>query len=286
MTIAVTGASGQLGRLVVNQLKTQVPASDIIALTRTPAKAADLGVAIREADYDKPATLDRALVGVDRLLLISSSEVGRRVTQHGNVIEAARKAGVKQIAYTSVLRADTSALGIAAEHRATEAALKASGIAFTLLRNDWYTENYTASIAGTVASGILLGSADDGKIASATRADFAEAAAAVLTSEGHANKTYELAGDEAYTLSELAAEISRQAGKTIVYKNLPVADYAAALAGFGLPADAARTIAEYDIAIAQGALFDDGHQLSTLIGHPTTPLSVAVSQALKQASLA
>jgi NAD(P)H dehydrogenase (quinone) len=282
MTIAVTGASGQLGRLVVNKLKAQVPASDIVALARTPAKVADLGVAVREADYDKPETLERALAGVDRLLLISSSEVGRRVTQHRNVIEAAQKAGVKQIAYTSVLRADTSSLGIAVEHRATEAALKASGIAFTLLRNDWYTENYTGSIAGTLASGALLGSADDGRIASATRADFAEAAAAVLTSEGHANKTYELAGDEAYTLSELAAEISRQAGKTIVYKNLPVADYAAALAGFGLPADVARTIAEYDIAIAQGALFDDGHQLSMLIGHPTTPLSVTVSQALKR----
>jgi NAD(P)H dehydrogenase (quinone) len=282
MTIAITGASGQLGHLVINKLKAQGHAGDIVALARTPAKAADLGVATREADYAKPETLDRALAGVDTLLFISSSEAGQRVTQHGNVIEAAQKAGVKRIVYTSVLHADTSPLGVADEHRATEAALKASGVAYTILRNSWYTENYTGSIPGAIASGVLLGSAGDGKISSATRADFAEAAAAVLTGEGHAGKIYELAGDDAFTLSELAAEVSRQTGKTISYKNLPVADYAAALAGFGLPADVARTIAEYDVAIAQGALFDDSHHLSMLIGHPTIPLSVAVSEALKQ----
>lgn len=284
MTIAVTGASGHLGPLVINNLKARVPASNIVALTRTPAKAADLGVAVREADFSKPDMLARALAQVDTLLLISASEVGQRVTQHRNVIEAAQKAGVKRIAYTSVLHADTSALSIADDHRATEAALKASGVAFTLLRNSWYTENYTGSIPGAIAGGVLIGSAGEGRISSATRADFAEAAAVVLTGEEHAGKIYELAGDEAFTLSELAAEVSRQTGKTISYKNLPVTDYAAALAGFGLPADVARTIAEYDIAIAQGALFDDSHQLSMLIGHPTIPLSAAVREALTQAS--
>ena len=283
MTIAITGASGQLGHLVINDLKAQGHADDIIALARTPAKAADLGVPIREADYSKPETLGRALAGVDTLLFISSSEAGQRVTQHRNVIEAAHKAGVKRIVYTSVLHADTSPLGLAEEHRATEAALKASGVAYTILRNSWYTENYTGSIPGAIASGVLLGSAGDGKISSAMRADFAEAAVAVLIGEGHAGKIYELAGDDAFTLSELAAEVSRQTGKTISYKNLPVADYAAALAGFGLPGDVARTIAEYDVAIAQGALFGDSHQLSMLIGHPTIPLSAAVGEALKQA---
>lgn len=284
MTIAVTGASGHLGHLVINKLKAQVPAGDIVALARTPAKAAGLGVVTREADYSKPEMLERALAGVDTLLLISSSEVGQRLSQHRNVIEAARKNGVKRIVYTSLLRADTSPLGLAGEHVATEDALKASGVAFTLLRNGWYTENYTGSIPGALAGGALIGSAGEGKISSAVRADFAEAAVAVLVGEGHAGKVYELAGDDAYTLSDLAAEVSRQTGKTIPYKDLPVAEYAAALAGFGLPAGLAQAIAGYDACVAQGALFDDSHQLSTLIGHPTTPLSVAVSRALKQAT--
>ncbi|MBV9850114.1 MAG: SDR family oxidoreductase [Armatimonadetes bacterium] len=281
MTIAITGATGQLGRLVVNNLKARVPAADIVALARTPAKAADLGVTAGEADYSRPETLDRALAGVDTLLLISSSEVGQRVAQHRNVIEAAREAGVRRIVYTSLLHADTSSLSLADEHRATEAGLKASGVPFTILRNGWYTENYTASIPGALVGGAFLGAADDGRISSATRADYAEAAVAALTGEGHERKTYELAGDEAYTLSDLAAEVSRQTGRTIPYKDLPEADYAAALTGFGLPEGLARAIARWDVAASQGALFDDGRHLSALIGRPTTPLSVAVADALK-----
>ena len=279
--IAITGATGQLGRLVVNKLKAKVPAADIVALVRTPAKAADLGVTVREADYNKPETLDQALAGIDTLLLISSSEVGQRAAQHHNVIEAAKKAGVKRIVYTSLLHADTSPLGLAEEHRATEAELKASGMPFTILRNGWYTENYTGSIPGALAAGAFIGSAGNGKISSVPRADYAEAALAVLTSEGHAGKTYELASDEAYTLSDLAAEISRQTGKTIPYKDLPEAEYAAALTGVGLPEGLAQAFAGYDVSASQGALFNDSHQLSALLGRPTTPLATAVADALK-----
>ncbi|MDF7815831.1 SDR family oxidoreductase [Hymenobacter sp. YC55] len=281
MSIAITGATGQLGRLVIEKLKATVPTDQIVALVRTPAKAADLGVEAREANYSQPETLVAALAGVDTLLLISSSEVGQRITQHRNVIEAAKKAGVQRIIYTSVLHADNSPLSLAEEHRATEADLKASGVAYTLLRNGWYTENYTGSIHGAVAGGALLGSAKDGKISSATRADFADAAVAALTGQGHEGKTYELAGDESYTLTELAAEISRQTGKDIPYRNLPVADYAAALASFGIPEGFAQGIANWDANAAEGALFDESHQLSQLIGRPTTPLATAVADALK-----
>ncbi|UOG77610.1 SDR family oxidoreductase (plasmid) [Hymenobacter tibetensis] len=281
MTIAISAATGQLGRLVVEKLKAKVLTDQVVALVRTPAKAADLGVETREADYSKPETLASALAGVDTLLLISSSEVGQRTTQHRNVIEAAKNSGVKHIVYTSVLHADSSSLSLAEEHRATEAMLRDSGIAFTLLRNSWYTENHTNSIPGALAGGSFLGSAKDGKISSATRVDFAEAAVAVLTSEGHAGKTYELAGDEAYTLADLAAEVSRQTGRDIPYKDLSATEYAAALTGFGLPEGLAHAIAGWDVSTSQGALFDDSRQLSQLIGRPTTPLATAVADALK-----
>jgi NAD(P)H dehydrogenase (quinone) len=282
MTIAITGATGKFGGLVVNTLKSKTQTAKIIALARTPGKAADLGVQVREADYSKPDTLETALAGVETLLLVSSNEIGQRTAQHRNVIEAAKKAGVQWIVYTSLLHAEKSAIkSLSVEHLATEADLKASGVPFTLLRNGWYTENYTVSVAGAVAGGAFLGSAGDGKISSAARADYAEAAAAVLTGEGHKGKVYELAGDEAYTLSDLAAEISRQTGKTIPYKNLTEAEYAAALVGKGFPAAVAQALANFDAGAAQGALFDDGHQLSKLVGHSTTPLATSVENALK-----
>ncbi len=284
MSIAITGSTGHLGRLVVAHLKEKAPNADIIALARVPSKAADLGVTVREADYNNVETLERALNGVDTVLLISSNEVGQRTVQHRNVIEGAKQAGVKWIVYTSLLHADSSPLSLAEEHLQTETDLKASGIPFTILRNGWYTENYTASIPGALAGGAFLGSAGEGKISSAARIDFAEAAVAVLTGDGHIGKTYELAGDEAYTLSDLAAEISRQTGKTIPYKNLPEAEYAAALTGFGLPEDMARAIAGWDVGASQGALFDSSHQLHALLGRSTTPLSVTVAEALKQVS--
>lgn len=281
MTIAITGATGHLGRLVVAKLKEKVPAAGIVALVRSPDKAGDLGVAARQADYARPETLDAALAGVETLLLISSSEVGQRAAQHRNVIAAAKKAGVGRIVYTSLLHADTSPLSLAEEHRVTEAELKASGIAHTILRNGWYAENHTGSLGGAVAAGALIGSAGEGRISAAPRVDFAEAAVAALTGAGHEGKTYELAGDAAWTLADLAAEVSRQTGKTIRYTDLPVADYAAALRGFGLPEGLAQAIAGWDADAAAGALFDDGRQLSKLIGRPTTPLSVTVAEALK-----
>ncbi len=283
MTIGITGATGHLGRLVIHKLKSKVPAADIVALARTPAKGADLGVQVRETNYAKPETLTRAMAGINTLLLISSNEVGQRAIQHRSVIEAAKQAGVQRIVYTSLLHADTSPITIlSGEHLATEADLRASGIPFTILRNGWYTENYTASVVGSVAGGAFLGSAGNGRISSAARADYAEAAVAVLTTQGHEGKTHELAGDEAYTLSDLAAEISRQAGKTIPYKNLPEAEYASALAGFGLPTLAAQAYANFDIGASKGALFDDGRQLSKLIGRPTTPMSATVAAALER----
>jgi NAD(P)H dehydrogenase (quinone) len=282
MKIAISGATGQLGRHVVNILKSRISADNIVALVRTPDKAADLGVTARAADYSKPDTLESALSGVETLLLISSNEIGQRSAQHRNVIDAAKKANVQWIVYTSLLHADTSAIkALSGEHLDTEAALKASGLPYTILRNGWYSENYTASVPGAIASGAFLGCADGAKISSAARADYAEAAVAVLTGEGHKGKTYELAGDKAYTLSELAAEISRQTGKDIPYKNHSEAEYAESLVGFGLPAPLAQAFAGFDTGAAQGALFDDGHQLSKLIGHPTTPIATSIADVLK-----
>ena len=282
--IVITGASGQLGRLVIEQLLQSHPAGQIVAAVRTPAKVADLaarGVVVRQADYTQPATLAAAFKGAEKLLLISSSEVGSRTAQHRAAIDAARHAGVKLLAYTSVLHADTSPLGLAAEHRETEAMLKASGLPHVLLRNGWYSENYTASVPAALAHGVLLGSAGAGRIASAARADYAAAAAAVLTRDDQAGRVYELAGDAAYTLAELAAEIARQAGKAIVYQDLPEADYRAALLGFGLPEGIAALLADSDAGAAKGALFDDGRQLSRLIGRPTTSLEDSVAVALQ-----
>lgn len=284
--IVITGASGELGRLVIQNLLKTVPAAQIVAAVRTPSKAADLaalGVQVREADYTKPATLATAFAGATKLLLISSSEVGQRAPQHRNAIDAARGvAGLQLLAYTSILRADTSPLSLAPEHAETEAMLRASGLPFVLLRNGWYTENYTGSVGAALAHGAVIGSAGDGGLSTAARADYAEAAAAVLTSpEPQAGKVYELAGDSAFTLTQFAAEIAKQSGKPVVYKHLSEADYKAALVGFGLPDGFAGALAQCDAAAAGGALFDDSRSLSRLIGRPTTPLAASVSAVLK-----
>ncbi|PXW97504.1 NAD(P)H dehydrogenase (quinone) [Sphaerotilus hippei] len=282
--IAITGASGQLGRLVVEALLETVPAAQIVAAVRDPAKVADLaarGVQVRLADYGRPDTLVPAFQGIDKLLLISSSEVGQRVEQHRHVIDAARQAGVGLVAYTSLLHADRSPLGLAAEHVATEALLKASGLPHVLLRHGWYTENYLASIAPALQHGAYIGSAGAGRIASATRADYAAADVAVLLRDDQAGRVHELAGDQAYTLAELASEISRQSGRSVVYQDLPQADFQAALLGAGLPEPLAALLADSDAGAAQGALFDDSHQLSALIGRPTTPLAGLVRAAVQ-----
>lgn len=282
--IVVTGASGQLGRLVIQSLLKTVPAAGIVAAVRQPVAVADLaalGVQVRQADYAQPATLDAAFQGATKVLLISSSALGERVAQHGNVIDAARRAGVALLAYTSLLHADTSPLGLAAEHTATEALLRASGVPHVLLRNGWYTENYLASLPAVLQHGAVIGSAGEGRIASAARADYADAAAAVLIRDDQAGLVHELAGDTSYTLAEFAAEVGRQTGRTIPYVNLPEADYRGALLGAGLPEPLAHLLADSDVGASKGGLFDDGHRLSALIGRPTATLAAMVEAALR-----
>lgn len=283
--IAITAATGQLGRLVIESLLQTMPAVGIAALVRSPEKAADLaakGILVRHADYDLPETLDSALHDVDKLLFISSSEVGRRVPQHRAVIAAAKKAGVKRVAYTSILHGERSPLVLREEHVQTEALLAESGLAHVLLRNGWYAENYTANLASVLASGSLSGCEGEGRISAAARADYAEAAAMVLTAaDDPSGRIYELAGDHAFTMAELAAEITRQAGKTIVYQHRTEADYKAALIAAQLPEPVAAMFAANSVGISQGGLFDDSRQLSRLIGRPTTPLSKTVAAVLK-----
>ena len=281
--IAITGATGQLGQLAIASLLKRVPAQEIIAIARNPGKAKNLtalGVQVRQADYTQPVQWEAALAGVEKLLLISANDIGQRTAQHATVIKAAKRASVKLLVYTSILHAETSAIALAAEHRETEAAIRASGMPFVILRNGWYTENHTAGLKAALSMGAVHGCAGDGRFSTASRADFAAAAAAVLTANGHAGQVYELAGDTAYTLAQYASEVSRQTGKAIGYVNLPEADFKKALLGAGLPEPIAELLANADTAASKGTLFDDGHQLSKLIGRPTTPLSVSVKAAL------
>lgn len=281
--IVVTGATGQLGKLVLEELLKTLPASQIVAAVRDPQKAPDFaakGIEVRQADYARPESLIAAFAGAEKVLLISSSEVGQRVAQHQAVADAARAAGVKLLVYTSILNADSSNLLLSQEHKATEAYLRASSVPFTLLRNGWYTENHTGSLAAAVEHGAILGAAEEGRFATATREDYAAAAAAVLTGKGHENKVYELGGDEPYTLAELAAEVARQTGKPVTYKNLPQAEYAKALTGFGLPEGLAGAIADADAGASRGELDTRSHDLSKLIGRSTTSLQQAVASAL------
>jgi NAD(P)H dehydrogenase (quinone) len=282
--IVITGATGQLGRLVIAALLKKMPASNIIAAVRNKEKARDLaaaGIGIRLADYNQPQTWDGALKDADKVLLISASEIGQRVRQHRSVVDAARRAGVKLLAYTSVLRAGTSPLGLAAEHDETERMIRASGVPYTFLRNGWYTENYTAGIPGILERGAVYGCAGNGRISSAARIDYAEAAAEVMTAENQAGQIYELAGDAAFTLAAFAAEISRQSGRNIGYVNLSEADYQSALLKAGMPEPFAALLADSDTGVSKGALFDDSRQLSSLINRPTTPLSASVAAVLK-----
>ncbi|MCH4552677.1 SDR family oxidoreductase [Aestuariibaculum lutulentum] len=280
MKIGITGATGQLGTLVVEQLKKLGYNDNLVALVRSTDKAKSLGIEAREFDYDNPEILEKALNGIDRLVFISANEIGQRARQHKNVIDAAKKLNVKWIVYTSLLRADTSTLNLAGEHLNTEQELKNSGLNFTILRNGWYTENYTASVPSAIQNGGFIGSAGDGKISSAARLDYAEALAIVITNEEHKGKVFELAGDESYSLTDLAAELSKQTGKTIPYNNLPEEAYAGILLQVGLPEGLAKGLASWDVSASKGDLFDDNHQLSKLLGRPTTPLAKSISEVL------
>lgn len=282
--IAVTGATGQLGQLVIKHLLDKVEPQQIVALVRSLDKAASLtslGIQIRQGDYSKPEILESALEGVTKLLLISSSEVGQRAVQHKNVIDAAKQAGVELLAYTSLLHADTSPLALAEEHVETEAYLKQENVPHVILRNGWYTENYLASVAPAIANGGFIGCAQDGKISSAAREDYAEAASVVLMSkESQVGKVYELSGDEAYTLTELSALISDKSGKEIPYINMEEADFAKALESAGLPGPFAAVLANSDTGASKGALYDDSKTLSELIGHPTKSLEQLIGDFL------
>ena len=282
--IVITGASGQLGRLVIQSLLTKVPANRIVAAVRNPEKASDLaalGVQVRRADYTDSASLDAAFQGAEKVLLISSSEVGQRLAQHRNAIDAARRAGVSLLAYTSLLHADTSPLGLAVEHVQTEQALEASGLPHALLRNGWYAENYTAGIAGALQHGVVLGSAGDGRLSLAARADYAEAAAIIMASDATlAGKVYELAGDHAITLTDFAALVARKTGIPIAYQDLPQQDYRDALLSAGLPGFVADLLSDSDAGAAKGGLFDDSGTLGRLIGRATTPIEDVIASAL------
>ncbi|MEQ5843909.1 SDR family oxidoreductase [Paraburkholderia acidicola] len=282
--IVITGANGNLGQLVVKNLLQVIPANQIVAAVRNPEKSDNLralGVDVREADYDRPETLVEAFKGAEKLLLISAVVPGERLRQHQAVIDAAKQAGVRFIAYTSMLRADTSSLTLAGEHQATEAYLKSTGVDYVLLRNGWYLENSTAVIAAALAQGTIIGSAGQGRFASATRADYAGAAVTVLTQPGHANKTYELAGNHAFSMAEFAEELSRQAGRPIVYKDLPPAEYEATLLGLGLPRMIVDVIVDADIKSSNGELDSSSRDLSQLLGRSTTPFSEAIKVALQ-----
>ncbi|WAC22985.1 SDR family oxidoreductase [Blastomonas sp. SL216] len=281
MTIAITGASGQLGRAAIDFLKARVDPAQIVALARDPAKVANLGVEARAFDYTRqPDALAPALAGVETLVLISSSDFNDRVGQHRNVIEAAKAAGVGRIIYTSILKADVSPMLIAEDHRATEDIIAESGLSATILRNGWYTENWTGTLDAALQAGALIGSAGAARFTPATRSDYAEAIAAVAASADHAGQTYELGGDEAFTLTDLAAEVARQSGKPLPYNDLPPEVYQGILESFGLPTGFAAMLVDVDVKAPEGWLEDGSGTLSRLLGRPTTRMAQAVSAAL------
>jgi NAD(P)H dehydrogenase (quinone) len=282
--ILITGATGQLGRKIIHSLMNKgTPANQIVAGARTVEKAnnlAEQGVIVRHFDYNNPTSLTTALVGVKRMVLVSSSEVGQRATQHENVINAAKQAQLELVAYTSLLKASTSSLALAKEHVLTEQALRKSGLAYALLRNSWYSENYTANIVPALEHGAVLGSAKDGKYATASRDDYAEAAAVVITSDNQAGKIYELAGDEAFTLDQYADTLSELANKPVIYQDLPAEEYTQILIKMGLPEAFASLLSDADVGASKGDLYSDSNDLSTLIGRPTTSIKQSIKAAL------
>ena len=283
MSVVITGATGHLGRLVVESLLERgFPAGQIVATGRRTEKIADLadrGVVVRRADYTDSGSLKEAFQGADKVLLVSSSEVGQRYAQHVNAVDAARAAGVGLIAYTSITRADTSGMALAAEHNSTEEYIRDSGVPHVLLRNNWYLENYTDQLSVVLEHQALLGSAGEGRVNAASRADLAAAAATVLATDGHQGQVYELAG-EAFTLPEAAAVISEVSGRQVAYVDLPAEKYAEVLVGAGVPQPFAKVLADSDLGIARGDLDEPSDDLSRLIGRPATSLRDAVTSAL------
>jgi NAD(P)H dehydrogenase (quinone) len=280
---AVTGATGQFGRLAIASLLRRVDAGEVVALARDPAKALDLerlGVTVRAFDYDAPEGLPASLQGVKRLLFVSSDTPDGRIAQHKAVIDAAVRAGIERIAYTSILHADTNPMSLAESHLETERMIAASGLSYAILRNSWYIENYLIGAEAAIAHGALLGSTGSGPISAATRADYAEAAAVILTGASGPDRVYELAGDEAFTLSDVAEALGAAAGRAVQYRDLPEDEYREALIGAGVPAGFAAALAEYSAKAAGGILADQSRTLSGLIGRPTETMRDVVLRAL------
>ncbi len=280
MKIGITGASGQLGRIVIEKLKSRTSPGQIVGLVRNPSKTPDAGVELRQFDYNEPDQMVTSLKGIDRLLLISSNDLQFRLKQHRNVIAAAKKAGVTSLVFTSILHADTTTLVLGPDYLATEQAVHDSGLSYAILRHAWYTENYLEGLSHAVSAGEVHGSAGEGKISAATREDLAEADAVILLSEDLGNKTYELPGDEAFTLASFAETLGEVSGKTIVYKNHPIEEYADILIQSGLPAPVAQFLAGTHGPTEKNELYDDSRQLSKLIGRKTTSLKQAIQRAL------
>ncbi len=289
MKYVITGATGHLGRLVVEALlQRDVPADQIVAVGRALDRVGDLadrGVQVRAVDYNDVSSLREAFLDAQKVLLVSSSEVGQRTSQHQNVINAAKDAGVDLLVYTSIANADSAGLQLAAEHLATEKLLADSGLPHALLRNSWYLENYTNQLAGFLGQGAVMGSAGNGRLSAATRADYAEAAALVLISEDQAGRIYEFGGDEAFTLAELAQQVAEASGRSVVYRDLPASEYTQALVGAGLPEPYAAILADSDLGIARGDLLVTTGDLSRLLGRPTTSMPDAVKAALASADV-
>ncbi|AHH21884.1 NmrA family protein [Nocardia nova SH22a] len=282
MTVAVTGASGQLGRLAVEALSNR-NAGPVVAIVRDPGKVRDLaerGAEVRQASYDDPQALERALQGVDRVLLVSGNEFGKRVEQHGNVVRAAERAGVELLAYTSIPRAEQNPMILAQEHRGTEEVVSKSAVPHVILRNSWYWENYLNGVEATLESGVLYGAAGDGLVAGAARADYAEAAAVVLTTDGHAGQVYELGGDEHLTLTDVAQAISAASGKQVRYLDLPQDELAAGLEKAGVPGDFAQVLADSDAGLRAGWLDVTSGDLQRLIGRASTSAAEVLGKAL------
>jgi NAD(P)H dehydrogenase (quinone) len=282
-TYAVTGATGKLGRLVLDELLSKTDAGNVVALARDPAALADYaarGVQVRQADYDDPASLDGALAGVERVLMISGNAVGQRERQHGAVIDAAKKAGVSYLAYTSVLNAQDSKLALATEHVLTENLLANSGLNYDVLRMPWYSENYTGALAPAIEHGAIFGATGEGRLSTATRGDLAAGSVgALLNSPG--GKIYEFAGDQSWSMAEFASEVGRQAGKPVAYVNQSESDYAKTLESVGLPPPVAGFLASTSYLAGFGELYSESKDLSTLAGRPTTPIGETIAEALK-----
>jgi NAD(P)H dehydrogenase (quinone) len=277
MSVVITGATGQLGGLVIDDLLDGgADAAGITAAGRSSERLAELatkGVTTAQIDYEDPASLRVALRGAETLLLISGNEVGSRVGQHGNAVQTAAQAGVGHIVYTSVLRATATALVLAPEHKATEEIIADSGLTATILRNGWYNENSARHFPQARETGVIIGSAGQGRTASAARADYAAAAAAVLRDPAaHAGRTYELGGDTAWTNAELAEVLSEVLGREVVYRDLSPAEHREALLSAGLNAGAADFAVGLEGNIRDGELEVTTGDLSRLIGRPPPPL--------------